>query len=237
MIIEIINLSKKFNNFSAIDNISFKIRNPGILGLLGTNGAGKTTLMGMILGLIQPTFGKIRIFDQEYSFNKYDILKKINYESPYIDLPKKLTVKQNLILYARLYGVENHLEKIMKLSDSIKISDILDKKFGNLSAGQKTKVGICKALINSPELLLLDEPTASLDPETSIFVRDFLLNYQKKTQSAIIIASHNMQEVESICDRIIILNKGKIMFDEKTNDLIKKEKSKSLEDLFLNLDG
>ena len=237
MIIEIINLSKKFNNFSAIDNISFKIRNPGILGLLGTNGAGKTTLMGMILGLIQPTFGKIRIFDQEYSLNKYDILKKINYESPYIDLPKKLTVKQNLILYARLYGVENHLEKIMKLSDSIKISDILDKKFGNLSAGQKTKVGICKALINSPELLLLDEPTASLDPETSIFVRDFLLNYQKKTQSAIIIASHNMQEVESICDRIIILNKGKIMFDEKTNDLIKKEKSKSLEDLFLNLDG
>ena len=237
MIIEIINLSKKFNNFSAIDNISFKIRNPGILGLLGTNGAGKTTLMGMILGLIQPTFGKIRIFDQEYSFNKYDILKKINYESPYIDLPKKLTVKQNLILYARLYGVENHLEKIMKLSDSIKILDILDKKFGNLSAGQKTKVGICKALINSPELLLLDEPTASLDPETSIFVREFLLNYQKKTQSAIIIASHNMQEVESICDRIIILNKGKIMFDEKTNDLIKKEKSKSLEDLFLNLDG
>ena len=237
MIIEVINLSKKFNNFSAIDNISFKIRNPGILGLLGTNGAGKTTLMGMILGLIQPTFGKIRIFDQEYSFNKYDILKKINYESPYIDLPKKLTVKQNLILYARLYGVENHLEKIMKLSDSIKILDILDKKFGNLSAGQKTKVGICKALINSPELLLLDEPTASLDPETSIFVREFLLNYQKKTQSAIIIASHNMQEVESICDRIIILNKGKIMFDEKTNDLIKKEKSKSLEDLFLNLDG
>lgn len=237
MIIEIINLSKKFNNFSAIDNISFKIRNPGILGLLGTNGAGKTTLMGMILGLIQPTFGKIRIFDQEYPCNKYDILKKINYESPYIDLPKKLTVKQNLILYARLYGVENHLEKIMKLSDSIKISDILDKKFGNLSAGQKTKVGICKALINSPELLLLDEPTASLDPETSIFIRDFLLNYQKKTQSAIIIASHNMQEVESICDRIIILNKGKIMFDEKTNDLIKKEKSKSLEDLFLNLDG
>ena len=237
MIIEIINLSKKFNNFSAIDNISFKIRNPGILGLLGTNGAGKTTLMGMILGLIQPTFGKIRIFDQEYSFNKYDILKKINYESPYIDLPKKLTVKQNLILYARLYGVENHLEKIMKLSDSIKILDILDKKFGNLSAGQKTKVGICKALINSPELLLLDEPTASLDPETSIFVRDFLLNYQKKTQSAIIIASHNMQEVESICDRIIILNKGKIMFDEKTNELIKKEKSKSLEDFFLNLDS
>ena len=237
MIIEIINLSKKFNNFSAIDNISFKIRNPGILGLLGTNGAGKTTLMGMILGLIQPTFGKIRIFDQEYSLNKYDILKKINYESPYIDLPKKLTVKQNLILYARLYGVENHLEKIMKLSDSIKILDILDKKFGNLSAGQKTKVGICKALINSPELLLLDEPTASLDPETSIFIREFLLNYQKKNQSAIIIASHNMQEVESICDRIIILNKGKIMFDEKTNDLIKKEKSKNLEDLFLNLDG
>ena len=237
MIIEIINLSKKFNNFSAIDNISFKIRNPGILGLLGTNGAGKTTLMGMILGLIQPTFGKIRIFDQEYSFNKYDILKKINYESPYIDLPKKLTVKQNLILYSRLYGVENYLEKIMKLSDSMKILDLLDKKFGNLSAGQKTKVGICKALINSPELLLLDEPTASLDPETSIFVRDFLLNYQKKTQSAIIIASHNMQEVESICDRIIILNKGKIMFDEKTNVLIKKEKSRNLEDLFLNLDG
>ena len=237
MIIEIINLSKKFNNFAAIDNISFKIRNPGILGLLGTNGAGKTTLMGMILGLIQPTFGKIRIFEQEYSSNKYDILKRINYESPYIDLPKKLTVKQNLILYSRLYGVENHLEKIMKLSESIKILDILDKKFGNLSAGQKTKVGICKALINSPELLLLDEPTASLDPETSIFVRDFLLNYQKKTQSTILIASHNMQEVESICDRIIILNKGKIMFDEKTNDLIKKEKSKNLEDFFLSIDG
>ena len=235
--IEVINLSKSYKSKQAVNNINFKINENEIVGLLGPNGCGKTTTIGMMLGLLKPTNGQVLINGMDIEKNKISLLHKMNFISPYIELPKKLTVRQNLVVYGKLYNVSNLNKQIDYLSNKLRLNKLLDNVTGELSSGQKNRVSLAKALINNPTVLLLDEPTASLDPETSIFVRDFLLNYQKKTQSAIIIASHNMQEVESICDRIIILNKGKIMFDEKTNDLIKKEKSKSLEDLFLNLDG
>ncbi len=235
MTLNIISLSKKYNDFFAIDNINFNISKPGIYGLLGTNGAGKTTLMGMILGLILPTQGQIRIFGEKFSHKRFDILKMLNYESPYLDLPKKLTVKQNLIFYSRMYAVKDFLVKIDDLAEKLKINDLLDRKFGSLSAGQKTKVGICKALINDPKILLLDEPTASLDPDTSIFIRDFLKKYQRFNKTIILIASHNMHEVEKICNRIIILNKGKIILDGMPKEILKNKKLKNLEQLFLRL--
>ena len=235
MTLNITSLSKKYNDFFAIDNISFNISKPGIYGLLGTNGAGKTTLMGMILGLILPTKGLIKIFGEEFSHKRFDILKKLNYESPYLDLPKKLTVKQNLIFYSRMYGVEDFLDKIHDLSNKLNINDLLNRQFGSLSAGQKTRVGICKSLVNDPKVLLLDEPTASLDPDTSIFIRNFLEKYQKLNRIIILIASHNMYEVEKICHRIIILNRGKIILDGMPRVILKNKKLKNLEQLFLKL--
>ena len=235
MTLNITSLSKKYNDFFAIDNVSLNISKPGIYGLLGTNGAGKTTLMGMILGLILPTKGMIKIFGEEFSHKRFDILKKLNYESPYLDLPKKLTVKQNLIFYSRMYGVKDFLEKIHDLSNKLKINDLLDRQFGSLSAGQKTRVGICKSLVNDPKILLLDEPTASLDPDTSIFIRNFLKKYQKLNKTIILIASHNMHEVEKICSRIIILNKGKIILEGIPKVILENKKLNNLEQLFLKL--
>ena len=235
MTLNITSLSKKYNDFFAIDNVSLNISKPGIYGLLGTNGAGKTTLMGMILGLILPTKGMIKIFGEEFSHKRSDILKKLNYESPYLDLPKKLTVKQNLIFYSRMYGVKDFLEKIHDLSNELKINDLLDRQFGSLSAGQKTRVGICKSLVNNPKILLLDEPTASLDPDTSIFIRNFLKKYQKLNKTIILIASHNMHEVEKICNRIIILNKGKIVLEGIPKVILENKKLNNLEQLFLKL--
>ena len=235
MTLNITSLSKKYNDFFAIDNVSLNISKPGIYGLLGTNGAGKTTLMGMILGLILPTKGMIKIFGEEFSHKRFDILKKLNYESPYLDLPKKLTVKQNLIFYSRMYGVKDFLEKIHDLSNKLKINDLLDRQFGSLSAGQKTRVGICKSLVNDPKILLLDEPTASLDPDTSIFIRNFLKKYQKLNKTIILIASHNMHEVEKICNRIIILNKGKIILEGIPKVILENKKLNNLEQLFLKL--
>lgn len=227
------NLCKYFGNFKAIDNISFAFPSEGIFGLLGVNGAGKTTLIGMILGLIKPSSGVIKIFGKSFFDNRFSIMKEINFESPYIDLPKKLTVQQILVFYARMYGVKNYMENIFLLAKELKIEKFLNKKFGTLSAGQKTKVGICKSLINKPKVLLLDEPTSSLDPETSISVREFLKDYQKKMKSVIIVASHNMIEIEKICHSIIILKAGKIVLEGNTQELISNYQKENLEELFL----
>ena len=227
------NLCKYFGNFKAIDNISFAFPSEGIFGLLGVNGAGKTTLIGMILGLIKPSSGVIKIFGKSFFDNRFSIMKEINFESPYIDLPKKLTVQQILVFYARMYGVKNYMENIFLLARELKIEKFLNKKFGTLSAGQKTKVGICKSLINKPKVLLLDEPTSSLDPETSISVREFLKDYQKKMKSVIIVASHNMIEIEKICHSIIILKAGKIVLEGNTQELISNYQKENLEELFL----
>ena len=233
--LELKKVTKQFNKNIALNDINFSLPKSGIFGLLGTNGAGKTTLIGIILGLIDATRGEIFVFDKKLSDFRYDILNKINFSSPYLDLPKKLTVEQNLYFYARLYNVKN-LEIINELSQELKICDLLKKQFGSLSAGQKTKVGLCKALVNSPKLLLLDEPTSSLDPETSFFVRSFLKKYQKNKNISILTASHNMKEVEEICDRVIVLNKGELLIDGIPKDLIKKYNTKNLEEFFLNID-
>ena len=233
--LELKKVTKQFNKNIALNDINFSLPKSGIFGLLGTNGAGKTTLIGIILGLIDATRGEIFVFEKKLSDFRYDILNKINFSSPYLDLPKKLTVEQNLYFYARLYNVKN-LEIINELSQELKICDLLKKQFGSLSAGQKTKVGLCKALVNSPKLLLLDEPTSSLDPETSFFVRSFLKKYQKNKNISILTASHNMKEVEEICDRVIVLNKGELLIDGIPKDLIQKYNTKNLEEFFLNID-
>ena len=231
-VIQVNSLTKVYSNISVIDNLTFKVKKNGIFGLLGRNGAGKTTLLGILMGLITPSKGKIFIFGEDIEIKKYSILKRLNFQSPYVDLPKKLTVKQNLIFYSRLYGLRNANEFLNNLSLDLKINPLLNKYFGSLSAGQKTRVSICKALLNKPELLLLDEPTASLDPETSIFIRDYLTNYQKKNNSSILLASHNLNEIENMCKEIIILKAGKIMTGGKISELLD-NKSKSLETLFL----
>ena len=226
-------LSKSFNKKMVVRDVSFDVSNDSIVGILGKNGAGKTTLLGMLMGLILPSSGEINIFGKNLKNSKNQILKNINFQSPYIDLPKKMTVEQNLFFYARLYGVKYFKDVIDNLVVELKMDDLLKKNYGSLSAGQKTKVNLCKALLNTPKLLLLDEPTASLDPETSIFVRNFLINYKKLHKSTIIITSHNLDEIQSICSEIILLKSGKIDSQGNLEYLLKKNNYSSLKDFFL----
>tara|TARA_B100001057_G_scaffold464651_1_gene520026 strand:- start:419 stop:1084 length:666 start_codon:yes stop_codon:yes gene_type:complete len=216
-----------------VRDVSFDVSNDSIVGILGKNGAGKTTLLGMLMGLILPSSGEINIFGKSLKNSKNQILKNINFQSPYIDLPKKMTVEQNLFFYARLYGVKYFKDVIDNLVVDLKMNDLLKKNYGSLSAGQKTKVNLCKALLNTPKLLLLDEPTASLDPETSIFIRNFLINYKKLHKSTIIITSHNLDEIQSICSEIILLKSGKIDSQGNLEYLLKKNNYSSLKDFFL----
>jgi len=230
--IRVINLYKSFDNLLVLKNISFELSESGIYGILGKNGAGKTTLIGILMGLITPTKGKVFILNKDLKKRKYEILEKINFQSPYVDLPKKMTVRQNLIFYSRLYGISNKDDVIEKLSKELELSSLLDKLFGSLSAGQKTKVSLCKALLNQPKVLLLDEPTASLDPETSLFIRNYLKEYQIKNKALLLLASHNLDEIQSMCSYIFILNNGKLVLKGKLKSLLKKEYSSVL-DLFL----
>ena len=232
-VIKVSNLVKFFDERQIIKNISFSISENSIVGILGKNGAGKTTLLGMLMGLISPSSGNIEILGKDLHLNKNEILKNINFQSPYVDLPKKMTVEQNLYFYSRLYGIDNMKDIINDLVVELKMSDLMKKSYGSLSAGQKTKVNLCKALINKPKLLLLDEPTASLDPETSIFIREFLLNYQKKNSSSILITSHNLEEIQRICSKIILLKGGIIASDGKLKDLLKYNNYSSLQEFFL----
>ena len=227
------NLSKTYDNKTVVSNVSINLPYGGIFGVLGKNGAGKTTLLGMLMGLISPSSGNIEILGKNLFFKKNEILKEINFQSPYIDLPKKMTVEQNLFFYSRLYGIKKFKDKIYDLVKKLKMTDLMKKNYGSLSAGQKTKVNLCKALINDPKLLLLDEPTASLDPETSIFIREFLLDYQKKNKSSILITSHNLEEIQSICSKIILLKLGKIASNGNLNELLKINNYSSLKDFFL----
>ena len=231
--IKVQNLFKVFDRSLIIDDLSFEIKKEGIFGLLGKNGAGKTTLLGMLMGLITPTSGKISIFGMNLQKEKYRILNILNFQSPYFDLPKKMTVKQNLVFYSRLYSIKNIEENLMRLSSELKLDPLLNKNFGSLSAGQKTRVSLCKSLLNKPKLLLLDEPTSSLDPETSIFIRNYLIKYQQKNNATILLASHNLSEIENLCSGIIILRLGKIIAQGKLNDLLKIKNYSSVEELFL----
>ena len=236
MRIEIKNLTKKFKSITAVNNISFKIEKNNTLGLLGPNGCGKTTSIGMMLGLITPSSGEILIDGVKLdSKNRIKLLSLMNFASPYIELPKKLTVKQNLEVYARMYGVINKDERIKELIEDLNLNQFLDKKTGELSSGQKNRVSLAKSLINKPKLLFLDEPTASLDPDIGDFVRQYLEKYKKENELTILLASHNMKEVERLCGKIIMMKQGSIVDEGTCEELIKKHGRKNLEDTFLKI--
>ena len=233
--LEIIELSKAYNNKEAVKNISFKINENEIVGILGPNGCGKTTTIGMILGLLKPSKGKVLINGIEIEDKRVELLNSLNFISPYIELPKKLTVKQNLEVYGRLYDVKNLGIKIEYLTEKLRLNEIIYKITGELSSGQKNRVSLAKSIINDPKVLLLDEPTASLDPETGDFVRSFLENYQKEKEASILLASHNMAEVERLCSSVLMMKNGVIIDRDSPQELIKKHGRTNLEDVFLKL--
>tara|TARA_Y100000741_G_scaffold361352_1_gene345158 strand:- start:814 stop:1548 length:735 start_codon:yes stop_codon:yes gene_type:complete len=233
--IEVINLTKNYNSKKAVININFKINENEIIGLLGPNGCGKTTTIGMILGLLKPSSGKILINGIDLEKNKISLLHKMNFISPYIELPKKLKVKQNLIVYGKLYNIKNLNDRIEYLSEKLRLKELLDKVTGELSSGQKNRVSLAKALINNPSVLLLDEPTASLDPETGDFIRTFLEEYKKEKKISVLLASHNMNEVKRLCNSILMMKDGVIVDSGTPDYLIKKYGRKNLEEVFLEL--
>ena len=236
MKLEVKKLIKKFNSTTAVNNISFEIKKNDTLGLLGPNGCGKTTSIGMMLGLITPTSGEIFIDGTKLnSQSRIKLLSLMNFASPYIELPKKLTVKQNLEVYARLYGVNKKAERIEELVEDLNLSGFLNKRTGELSSGQKNRVSLAKSLINKPKLLFLDEPTASLDPDVGDFVREYLEKYKSKNELTMLLASHNMKEVERLCGKIIMMKKGKIVDEGTCGELINKHGRRNLEDTFLKI--
>jgi|TARA_B100000949_G_scaffold230668_1_gene241517 ABC-2 type transport system ATP-binding protein len=234
-IITINNLAKSFKNILAVKNISFKIYKGTIIGLLGPNGCGKSTTIGMMLGLIKPSAGTVIINGQNIEYNRTKLLEKMNFISPYIELPKKLSVEENLKVYGRLYGVENLNDKISDLMEKLNLTEFRKRKTGELSSGQKNRVSLAKALINDPEILLLDEPTASLDPDVGDYVRSFIENYASTKGSTILLASHNMNEVERLCSEVMMMKNGEIIDRGKSNDLINKHGRKNLEEVFLKI--
>ena len=236
MKIKVKNLVKKFKSTIAVNNISFEIEKNETLGLLGPNGCGKTTSIGMMLGLITPSSGEIYINDIILRpINRIEVLSSMNFASPYIELPKKLTVKQNLEVYARLYGVKNINLRVNELIEDLNLKNFLNKKTGELSSGQKNRVSLAKSLINKPKLLFLDEPTASLDPDVGDFVREYIEKYKKNNELTILLASHNMKEVERLCGKVIMMKKGSIVDSGTCGQLINKHGRKNLEDTFLKI--
>ena len=236
MFVQIKNLTKKFKNTLAVNNINFNIEKNKTVGLLGPNGCGKTTSIGMILGLITPSSGQIIIDNKNLdTLKRDDILSRVNFASPYIELPKKLTVEQNLKVYGRLYGIKNLKERIEEISEDLNIKSFFKRKTGELSSGQKNRVSLAKSLINKPKLLFLDEPTASLDPDVGDFVRNFIEQYKKKNELTILLASHNMKEVERLCDTIIMMKEGEIVDKGTCQELILKHGRNNLEDTFLKI--
>ena len=236
MEIKVNNITKKFKNFFAVENINFIAEENKTLGILGPNGCGKTTTIGMMLGLVTPSSGTILIGQKDVNkTDRNEILKRMNFASPYVELPKKLTVRENLEVYGRLYGVENLDDRIKEISKDLNLNDFLNKKTGELSSGQKNRVSLAKSLINRPEILFLDEPTASLDPDVGDFVRNYIKNYRIKNKVTIILASHNMREVEKLCDRVIMMKEGKIVDSGTCKELILKHGRDNLEDTFLKI--
>ena len=233
--LEIIELSKNYNGKAAVKNISFRVNEGEIIGILGPNGCGKTTTIGMILGLLKPSSGKVLVNGNEVELERVDLLNNLNFISPYIELPKKLTVKQNLEVYGRLYDVKNLRFKIEHIAEKLRLNRIINKMTGELSSGQKNRVGLAKSIINDPKILLLDEPTASLDPETGDFVRSFLEDYQKERSASILLASHNMAEVERLCSSVLMMNHGIIIDKDSPKKLIKRHGRKNMEEVFLKL--
>ena len=234
-LVEVKNLKKKYGSKEAVKGISFNIKKNEILGLLGPNGSGKTTTIGMMLGLLKPSNGEILIDGKKIEENRIEILQKINFISPYIELPKKLTVKQNLVVYCKLYNVLDIKDRIEYLIEELRLNDLLNRVTGELSSGQKNRVSLAKALINNPTVLFLDEPTASLDPEIGDFVRSFLENYKKEKKISILLASHNMNEVTRLCKTVLMMKDGFIIDKGYPDELIEKHGRKNLEEVFLKL--
>ena len=228
-------LTKQFNNILAVKNISFKINKGTIVGLLGPNGSGKSTTIGMMLGLIKPSSGSVIINGQNIENYRTDLLEKMNFISPYVELPKKLTVEENLEIYGRLYGVKNLKDKISGLMKKLHLTEFRKRKTGELSSGQKNRVSLAKALVNDPEILLLDEPTASLDPDVGDYIRGYIEDYASNNGATILLASHNMSEVERLCHEVMMMKNGEIIDKGKCGDLVSKHGRKNLEEVFLKI--
>jgi ABC-2 type transport system ATP-binding protein len=233
--IEVSGLTKIFGTLTAVDSIDFVVRRGVTSALLGGNGAGKTTTIAMLLGLLLPTSGAIRIFGEDMLRYRYKLLHRMNFSSPYVDLPHRLTVRQNLAVYAHLYRLREVGKRIAQLAGELDLGDVLDRPYGKLSAGQKTRVALAKSLLNAPELLLLDEPTASLDPDTADYVRGYLENYQRESGATILLASHNMAEVERLCSDVVMLKRGKVVDSGSPDELIARYGRNTLEEVFIDI--
>jgi ABC-2 type transport system ATP-binding protein len=228
-------LTKIYGESTAVNGISFAIEAGSITGLLGGNGAGKTTTIGMTMGLVAPTSGRVLVFGADMAHEPYRVLHRVNFESPYVDLPHRLTVRQNLNVFGMLYGVRHLKERIERLARDLDLTEFLDRPAGKLSAGQKTRVALAKALVNEPDLLVLDEPTASLDPDTADWIRGHLEQYRARKQATILLASHNMGEVERLCDRVLMMKRGEIVDDGSPKQLLARYGRQNLEEVFLDV--
>jgi ABC-2 type transport system ATP-binding protein len=233
--IDVAHLIKLYKTTRAVDDVSFRIARGSITGLLGGNGAGKTTTIAMIMGLVLPTSGRVQVLGHAMPEESAEVLGRMNFESPYVDMPMRLTVRQNLTIFGKLYPVQNLAGRIEQLASDFDLKDFLDRANGKLSAGQKTRVALAKALINQPELLLLDEPTASLDPDTADWVRQHLQDYRRTHDATILLASHNMLEVERLCDRVIIMKRGRIEDDDSPDQIMARYNRNTLEEVFLDV--
>ena len=233
--IEIDQVTKQFKSVFAVKNLSLKIKKNSIYGLLGPNGCGKSTTMGMILGLVTPSNGKIKVLNLEMEKNRAALLQKMNFISPFIDLPKKLTVEQNLKVFGNLYDVKNLKNKIPEILEDLKIQKLRTRLVGELSSGQKNRVSLAKALINDPEVLLLDEPTANLDPDVADYVLNYLKDYSQKKNTTLLFASHNMREVERICDQVVLMRSGKVVSEGTPKEIINYHSKSNLEEVFLKV--
>jgi ABC-2 type transport system ATP-binding protein len=229
------NLVKRYGKTLAVDGISFAVERGVTTALLGGNGAGKTTTLSILLGLLLPTSGSVRIFNEDVLRHRYRVLPRMNFSSPYVDLPHRLTVRQNLKIYARLYGLPQRDERIAALAQDLQIEALLERPAGKLSSGQKTRVALAKALLNEPELLLLDEPTVSLDPDTGDWVRGYLEEYRARTGATILLASHNMAEVERMCSEVLMMKAGRIVDRGSPDALIDRYGRTNLEEVFLHI--
>jgi ABC-2 type transport system ATP-binding protein len=234
-VIEVSNLCRRFGDVVAVDSISFSVHPGSVVGLLGANGAGKTTTIAMLLGLLLPTAGAIRVLGEDMQRHRYRALGRMNFSSPYFDLPQRLTVRQNLSVYARLYGVRRVRDRLATLAEELNLAPLMARPYRGLSAGQKTRVLMAKAMINEPELLLLDEPTASLDPESADRIRGYLERYRDRTGAAILMASHNMPEVERMCDQVLMMQQGRIVDRGPPSELIARYGRETMEEVFLHI--
>ncbi|MGD9000775.1 MAG: ABC transporter ATP-binding protein [Granulosicoccaceae bacterium] len=233
--IEVHHLSKSFDGVLAVDDLCFSVAPGSTCALLGGNGAGKTTTLSMLLGLLLPSQGSIHILGVDMLKDRYAALPRMNFTSPYVDLPMRLTVRENLTVYARLYSIARVADRIEQLATELELSDFLDRPYGKLSSGQKTRVALAKSLLNEPDLLLLDEPTASMDPDMADRIRHYLVAYQQRSQATLFLASHNMREVERLCDQVIMLRRGKLVDEGTPADLLARYGRHDMEQVFLDI--